>query len=1016
MAGSGSNALAPAPRPGLRLDAPVTVVVAAAGYGKTTRVRGWLAGRACRWYAANELGGRTWTELAAGASVVVVDDIRSDTDSLATLVADLPAGRRLLLIGRVPMPAVLRSARSLCRSVGPDELALDEAGTAGLLRERLGEVEPELAAEIWRLTAGWPALVNLAAEAVGARSLPPDDLPVALAAPGSPTHEYLAGQVLDGLTETARRLLCDMAYIGPCSAGLAAALGHGDGRDLGTLAALGLLDPPLGGREWYQLIPLLAAVIRARWPRPCAELHRVAATATAWYLRAGRHADAVRARCGSHEAPQRAELVREHGDRLMANGYAGLLVEVIRGLPAELVDDAMRLLLAESLHTIGETDAALTLFAALAAEGTDRDGSLPAALAWRYGMALYLRGSARPALELLRRGRHDPAPSADGALLHAWTATACWITGEAAACGEQARLGLAVATATGDERALATAHVALALHAQLLGDRVGLAAQYTQALALAESCGDPGLVTRIRTNRASSLIQEARYPAALEMIQPAVALAERTGNRAMHALALTNEAEALCRLGRLDEATSGFERAITLYQRMRSRKVAYPLTGLGEVYRRRGRPGQARGAFEEALRAADGDDSVQRTPTLAALARLLAEQDPPTAREYAALALSSGVGPGRTAAVLALGRAALTDISNGATTGSALAAVRGQAQAAADSARLHRDPAGLAEALELEAAALADDPPAARRLLTEALAIWTDAQAAADRDRVQVLLGRLPGADHDDRIYAKVAARRAVTAGSLDPHPPGSATSLEVRVLGNFALLRDGEPVPGTAWQSRKARDLVKILVARRGRPVPREELADLLWGTDRPDRVAHRLAVLLHAARTVLDPDRRHAPDRFIAANGGSVALDLRHVAVDAEWFLSCARLGLRLHASGEPSAGDVLVAAELAYAGDAFENEPYEDWGTSLREEARAAFLHAVRALAELSETRGQADETVRYLLTALRTDPYDERSHLDLIRTLVAAGRHGEASRARARHLRAMVQIGVPASPSR
>src|SRR6185369_576253 len=99
----------------------------------------------------------------------------------------------------------------------------------------------------------------------------------------------------------------------------------------------------------------------------------------------------------------------------------------------------------------GEVDAALTLFSALAAAAADADGSLPAALAWRYGMALYLRGNARPALDLLRRGRPDPAPSADDALLQAWTATACWITGEATACGQHARLALGIATAIGDE-------------------------------------------------------------------------------------------------------------------------------------------------------------------------------------------------------------------------------------------------------------------------------------------------------------------------------------------------------------------------------------------------------------------------------------------------------------------------------------------------------------------------------------------------------------------------------------
>ena len=38
--------------------------------------------------------------------------------------------------------------------------------------------------------------------------------------------------------------------------------------------------------------------------------------------------------------------------------------------------------------------------------------------------------------------------------------------------------------------------------------------------------------------------------------------------------------------------------------------------------------------------------------------------------------------------------------------------------------------------------------------------------------------------------------------------------ALEIGALGRFRVLRDGEPVPPTAWQSKKARDLLKILVA----------------------------------------------------------------------------------------------------------------------------------------------------------------------------------------------------------
>jgi hypothetical protein len=50
-----------------------------------------------------------------------------------------------------------------------------------------------------------------------------------------------------------------------------------------------------------------------------------------------------------------------------------------------------------------------------------------------------------------------------------------------------------------------------------------------------------------------------------------------------------------------------------------------------------------------------------------------------------------------------------------------------------------------------------------------------------------------------------------------------------IRVLDRFAVHVDGKVVPTSNWRSRKARDLLRILVARRGRPVPRGELCELL-------------------------------------------------------------------------------------------------------------------------------------------------------------------------------------------
>jgi hypothetical protein len=47
-----------------------------------------------------------------------------------------------------------------------------------------------------------------------------------------------------------------------------------------------------------------------------------------------------------------------------------------------------------------------------------------------------------------------------------------------------------------------------------------------------------------------------------------------------------------------------------------------------------------------------------------------------------------------------------------------------------------------------------------------------------------------------------------------------SAPAVSIQTLGVFQVIRDGAPIPNTVWKSKKARDLLKILIARR-RPTP---------------------------------------------------------------------------------------------------------------------------------------------------------------------------------------------------
>ncbi|MGH2546925.1 MAG: BTAD domain-containing putative transcriptional regulator, partial [Actinomycetota bacterium] len=548
------------------------------------------------------------------------------------------------------------------------------------------------------------------------------------------------------------------------------------------------------------------------------------------------------------------------------------------------------------------------------------------------------------------------------------------------------------------------------------GDRRANDAHYLRALDAAERAHDTLQVIRIRTNRASRFNEEGDYEEALRELDIAIGLAEVTGFAAFLALGLSNRAESRFRLGALDQALSDFRSSRAIYQRIGSRMVCYPLGGLGDVYRERGDLALARAAYEEAVAVASEAGDVQGlVPARAGLARVLAEDDLDRARSLAHEAVASGPGMGYVAALLAAGWVELAG-------GDRDAAARFGSEAATV-ARARRDRAGLAEALVLEA--LSAPRPAERLdLIEEAAAIWRELRDPLGTAKAELALGRLGAgsggsadAESAEAVLRSIGIRVGVraAAGIVSAVDRSERPPVAIQALGGFRVLRDGRPVPLSDWQSKKARDLLKLLVARRGRPAPRDFLMEALWPDEDPAKLANRLSVALTTVRGVLDPDRRFSQERFVEADKDSVRLDTSEVEVDVERFMADASEGVRLRASGRAEEGaPLLSAAEAAYTGDFLEENAYDDWAVPLREEARATYVAVARALAEVAVARKEHHAAVRFLLRIAERDPYDEEAHVGLVRVLSAFGSHGEARRHYRMYRARMEELGVEPAP--
>lgn len=262
-----------------------------------------------------------------------------------------------------------------------------------------------------------------------------------------------------------------------------------------------------------------------------------------------------------------------------------------------------------------------------------------------------------------------------------------------------------------------------------------------------------------------------------------------------------------------------------------------------------------------------------------------------------------------------------------------------------------------------------------------------------------------------DRVAALASrvARPATSADTAVVPAADDGPTAQVAVLGTFEVVAADGSSP--RWTSRKARELLKILVARRGAPVAREVVMDLLWPDEDPSVLGNRLSVALSTVRRSLDPGRQHPTNTFVAADSGAIRLVTDRVRVDAEAFLDAAEVALEAARADDPEAVDLLRAARNLRGGPALPDEPYATWADGLRAEVDASSTAVLRCWAELAEDADDhlaASEAFRGLIDL---DAYDEGAHRGLVRALRALGAHGQADAALDAYRRAMDEIGVP-----
>jgi LuxR family maltose regulon positive regulatory protein len=356
-------------------DIPLIMVVAPAGYGKTTALGQW-ASRSSRPFGWMQLdptdddptclmhrialalqqirsrgsalqpaaGHRPtpwgWPTTPRGVIralhdvsepiVLVLDDLhhlrhRAALDVVLMVAENIPPGSHVVVASR--RQPRLRLARMRARGdlidVGPADLAFDETETRDLMR-RLGIALPPAAVEtLLERTEGWPAGVCLAALSLRGRN-DAATLVEEIGGDNRRIKDYLRDEVLSPQPAETARFLMRTAVLEHVSAPVCDSVFQTDGSAswLAEIQALNLFVIPLDDHdEWYRYHrmfgEMLRSELRRREPGEAERIHRSAAT---WFDTHGFPELAIHHATRGGDTRQASQIIATHVQSLNARG------------------------------------------------------------------------------------------------------------------------------------------------------------------------------------------------------------------------------------------------------------------------------------------------------------------------------------------------------------------------------------------------------------------------------------------------------------------------------------------------------------------------------------------------------------------------------------------------------------------------------------------------------------------------------------------------------------------------
>ncbi|HSC51527.1 MAG TPA: BTAD domain-containing putative transcriptional regulator, partial [Gaiellaceae bacterium] len=211
-----------------------------------------------------------------------------------------------------------------------------------------------------------------------------------------------------------------------------------------------------------------------------------------------------------------------------------------------------------------------------------------------------------------------------------------------------------------------------------------------------------------------------------------------------------------------------------------------------------------------------------------------------------------------------------------------------------------------------------------------------------------------------------------------------------------LAVEANGTRVDEQRFPGRQGRIVFAYLAAQQGRPVPRDELADLLWGDELPATWEKALRVLMTKLRALLTECGIDGASALTSAFG-CYQLTLPPGAwIDVHAAATAVQQAEAARAAGELEVARTHASTAAELARRVF--LPGEDgpWVEDRRRDLRDLLVRALECLRDVALADGEFGEAVRYAAEITELEPFRESSYRALMQAHAAAGNPAEALR--------------------